>query len=286
MIKVYLDWNVIAQMKGGYLDDLLNILMNNDKFIIPYSTSHIGDISSSYSENEEQKKRIEFDLQFISSLTKNYCLLNTKEEIILKETNPAILLQERIEERELFNNFSLETLEKIFSEDELTKGIGKTLVELIKSIPLDDTFKDAFENTESSEYLNKLFPEFKDNPTMEGFFNSIGKMIYNLNEKEDYKILREITQNGLGIKRDKIFNDENPYKFIEGAHEKLGATIDYGIDNSKNAPEWFNEISNEYIKLDMHGYQEDTIRVKENKRKETFKNTTEDSFHAAFASKY
>ena len=34
----------------------------------------------------------------------------------------------------------------------------------------------------------------------------------------------------------------------------------------------------------MHGYQEDTIKVKENKRKETFKNTTEDAFHAAFAS--
>ena len=35
---------------------------------------------------------------------------------------------------------------------------------------------------------------------------------------------------------------------------------------------------------DMHGYQEDTVQVKPNKRKETFRNTTEDSFHCAFAS--
>lgn len=34
----------------------------------------------------------------------------------------------------------------------------------------------------------------------------------------------------------------------------------------------------------MHGYQEDMVEVKPNKRKQTFANTTEDGSHAAFAS--
>jgi len=284
MIKVYLDWNVMAQMKGGYQNDLLKVLSNKDKFFIPYSTSHIGDILSSYSEDIEQKKRIEKDLEFISTITDNLCLSNNGKQVLLDKSDPKVLFQQRVDDKDFMTDFSLDTLDEMFSDNELTKGIGKALVSLLKSIPIDGAFKDAIENPESGKYLNQMFPELKENPTMEGFFNSFGKMYQNLNEKEDYKILREVTQKGLGIKRDKIFNDDNPYNLIDKAHNKLGVSLDKYIDNSKNAPEWYNKISNEYIMLDMHGYQEDTVKVKENKRKETFKNTTEDAFHSAFAS--
>jgi len=284
MIKVYLDWNVMAQMKGGYQNDLLRVLSNKDKFFISYSTSHIGDILSSYSEDFEQKKRIERDLEFITSLTDNLCLSNNGKQVILDKSDPKKLFQQRVDDKDFMTDFSLDTLDEIFSENVLTKGIGKALVSLLKSIPLDNAFNDAIENPESGKYLNQMFPELKENPTMEGFFKSFGKMYQNLNEKEDYKILREVTQKGLGIKRDKIFNDDNPYNLIDKAHNKFGVSLDKYIDNSKNAPEWFNKISNEYLMLDMHGYQEDTIKVKDNKRKETFKNTTEDAFHSAFAS--
>lgn len=284
MIKVYLDWNVMAQMKGGYQNDLLKVLSNKDKFFIPYSTSHIGDILSSYSEDIEQKKRIEKDLEFISTITDNLCLSNNGKQVILDKSDPKALFQQRVDDKGFMTNFSLDALGEMFSDNELTKGIGKTLVSLLKTIPLDGAFKDAIENPESGKYLNQMFPELKENPTMEGFFKSFGEMYQNFNEKEDYKILREVTQKGLGIKRDKIFNDDNPYNLIKKAHNKLGVSFDKYIDNSKNAPEWFNKISNEYLMLDMHGYQEDTIKIKKNKRKETFKNTTEDAFHSAFAS--
>lgn len=284
MIKVYLDWNVIAQMKGGYQNDLLKALSNKDRFFIPYSTSHISDILSSYSEDIEQKKRIEKDLEFITSLTDNLCLSNNGKQVILDKSDPKALFQQRVDDKDFMTDFNLDTLDEIFSENEFAKGIGKTIISLLKSIPLDDAFKDAIENSDSGKYLNQMFPELKENPTMEGFFKSFGKMYQNLNEKESYKILREITQKGLGIKRDKIFNDDNPYNLIDEAHNKLGISFDKHFDNLKNAPEWYNKIINEYIKLDMHGYQEDAVKVKENKRKETFKNTSEDAFHSAFAS--
>ena len=284
MIKVYLDWNVIAQMKGGYLNELLEILSNKDKFLIPYSTSHIGDIFSSYSEDDKQKKRIDEDLEFITSLTNNLCLSNTGSEVTLDTTNPKKLMQDKINDKDIMNDFSLDSLEELMSDNSETKEIGKMLIALYKSIPLGTTYTEALENPESGEYLNQIFPDLKENPTMGGLLNSFSKMYTNLNEKEDYKILREVTQKGLGINRDKIYNNTNPYQLIDKVHSKLGVSLDKYIDNTKNAPEWFNKITNEYIMLDMHGYQEDKVRVKQNRRKETFTNTTEDAFHSSFAS--
>ena len=275
----------MSQMKGGYQNDLLSVISNKNKFFIPYSTSHVCDILSSYSEGDiEQDKRIDEDLEFITSLTDNYCLSNNGKQIVIDKSDPKTYFQQRVDDKDFMTDFNLDTLEEMFSENKLTKNIGKTLVSLLKSIPLDKAFKDAIENLESGKYLNQMFPDLKENPTMEGFFNSFGKMYQNLNEKEDYKVLREVTQKGLGINRNKIFNDDSPYKLIDKAHNKLGYNPEKYIDNSKNAPEWFNKITNEYLMLDMHGYQEDKVRVKENKRKETFKNTTEDAFHSAFAS--
>lgn len=284
MIKVYLDWNVMAQMKGGFQNDLLTILSNKERFFIPYSTSHIGDILSSFSEDIEQKERIEKDLEFITNITENYCLSNSGKDIIINQLNPKLLFQDRVDNMGFMTNFSLDALEKTLSENELTKGIGKTLITLLKSIPVDFLTKDIYNNPESKNSINQIFPGLDENPTMDGLFKSFGQMYQNLNETEDYKKLRETTQKGLGINRDKIYNNENPYSIIDLAHDKFKFEIDSHIDNSKNAPEWYNKITNEYLMLDMHGYQKDTVQVKPNKRKETFKNTTEDSFHCAFAS--
>ena len=274
----------MSQMKAGYHPNLLEILSDKKKFLIPYSTSHIGDIFSSYSEEKEQKKRIEKDLEFIASLTDNWCLSNNGKQVILENEDPKLLFQQRVNEKDFLNTFSIETLIGSLGENELTKKMASDLTDLLKSFPLGAIFKDAFENPESRESLDLLLPGFKENPTMEGLMNSFLKLYHNLNYSEDYKALRELIQKGLGINRDKIYNAENPYDFITEAHKKLGTDLKKYVTNSQSSPEWFMKISNEYLKLDMHGYQEDKIKVKENKRKETFKNTTEDAFHAAFAS--
>ena len=44
--------------------------------------------------------------------------------------------------------------------------------------------------------------------------------------------------------------------FIEEINEK----------KYKNAPEWFNKITNEYLLLDMHGYQEDKVNIKKGRK--------------------
>ena len=283
MIKVYLDWNVMSQIKNNKHEELKNILLENDKFFIPYSTSHIGDLLPSLKEGEIHNDYIDSDLKFISELTKNNCLINTGKDIVLDFLEPQELFEQRFEEKDLFKDFSIDSLSSIFDKDESTKTFGKIFTTLLKSMPLDRVFKETLENPESAEQLNKLFPGLKENPTMEGFFKSFSKMSRGLNEGEDYEDLRKTVQSGTEINRDKIFDINNPFEFIDEKYSKLNMKKSNHFDNSKNAPEWFNKISNEYIQLDMHGYQEDKVNIKKG-RKETFRNTTEDAFHAAFAS--
>ncbi len=283
MIKIYFDWNVMSQIKNGDHKELREIIFDNEKFLIPFSTSHIGDILSSFKETDTQRDYVESDLNFISELTKDKCLMNTGKEVVLDFYRPKELFEQRIEEKDLFNDISLDGLMNIFEQDDLTKGIGKLLINLLKSILLEESFKQAFENPESAEQMDKMFPGLKENPTMEGFFKIFSKMNLNLNESDGYQELRKTVQGGLGINRDKIFDSNDPYKIIDGKYKQIGTSPNQFIDNTKNAPEWFNEITNEYLLLDMHGYQEDKVNIKKG-RKETFKNTTEDAFHAAFAS--
>jgi hypothetical protein len=156
---------------------------------------------------------------------------------------------------------------------------------MISSIPLDMVLKEAFENPESAEIMNKMFPGLKDEPNMNGFFKSFGKMYQNLNEKEDYKFLRDTIQK-IGVNSGHFNDNKNPYEVIQKAYQKLGTepfNPDQYFDKNKNAPAWFNDLANSYLILDMHGYKADKVKVNE-KESNTFKNTTEDASHMAFAS--
>jgi hypothetical protein len=283
MIKVYFDWNVMAQMKNGLHNELQEIALNSNKFFKPYSTSHISDIFSSFKENDENSKLINADLGFISKLTNDTFLFNNGKDIVIDFAHPKEYYNQLVEQRNQFKDISIDGLFKHLGEDELTRDLVKPLLNLLKEIPLDNVFKEAFENPESAKQMETMLPGLKENPTMEGFFQSFSQMLKDMNEDEKYKDLRKIVQSGLGINRDKIFDNKSPYDIISSKYKQIGQDKSLHIDNDKNAPKWFNEISNEYLFLDMHGYQEDNVNVQKG-RKETYKNTTEDAFHAAFAS--
>lgn len=282
MIKIYFDWNVLSQMKNGEFVELKEIIEGNENLLIPFSTAHIGDLSSGFEDTPEQRSYIKSDLDFISSITKNYYLHNIGKGIVIDFCSPQELFRNTISDKDAFNDISIDGLMTHFED----AGIGKLvepLMNMLKAIPLDKAFKQAFDNPETSESIEKMFPGLKENQTMGGVFESLSKMNLNLNEGEGYKDLREIVQNGFGINRDKIFDSENPFEAIQESHDKYGISIEQFLPKKKYGPKWFNSICDEYLQLDMHGYQEDKVSIKK-RRKETFKNTTEDAFHAAFAS--
>lgn len=287
MIKVYLDWNIMSGMKNNHFQELHNIILNRDKFLLLYSTSHIGDIFAGIkNHSEEEQKIIREDLDYITYLTDDLCLVNNSKEVTLSRYEPGELLDDRIREAPLFEDFSIDNLFGSIEEDDPMFGLVSSMKNTLSSIPLDSAFKEAFENPESASMLNKMFQELKGDQTMNGFFKSFGKMFHNMNETEDYKDLRNIIQK-IGVNSGHFNENKNPFEVIDNAYKKTGIKdfyVDKYFDKTKNAPEWFNDITNEYIKLDMHGFKADEVKVTD-KEKKTFKNTTEDASHSAFASK-
>ena len=136
--------------------------------------------------------------------------------------------------------------------------------------------------------MSDQYPGLKENPAMENLINIGWNKVRALNETEAYGELRRTLQQGLGINRDQIFATNDPYVYINQVYQNLekktGVNIDLSLPNNLNSPEWFNTVSENYLKLDMHGYQEDRIRVLDDSRKETMRNTVDDGFHAAFSS--
>ncbi len=283
MIKIYFDWNVMSQMKNGRHCELKEIVFDNDNFFKPYSTSHISDILSSFKDNEEQSRLINEDLAFISEMTNDTFIFNDGKDIIVDFAAPKEYYNQKVDEKDKFEDISIDGLLKHFEDNELTRDLIKPLFDLLKEISLDDVFKEAFDNPQSSKQMEMLFPGLKDNPTMGGFFKSFSEMRKGLNQDDKYNDLRNIVQSGLGINRDIIIDNKAPYEIIKNKYKQFGMDNKPYTPDDKNAPKWFNEITNEYILLDMHGYQEDKVNILKG-RKETFKNTTEDAFHAAFAS--
>lgn len=281
MIKVYFDWNVISQMKNGSHSGLEDIVLNNKSLFIPFSTSHITDIFSSFNGLEDQTKLIHSDLDYISLMTHDLCLYDNGKEIVLEYYSPRQLFQQKVQEQDLFNDISIDGLLSTLKTTTFDKDVIHKIFDLLKSIPIDEGFLGAFSNPKTAEQMEKLLPGLKENPTMEGFFESFNKMNSDLNEGTGYSDLRKLIQSGLGINRDRVFASEHPFKEINKGYEKFG--VENFMHKSQYGPAWFNAIVDQYLFLDTHGYQEDKVKVGKG-RKETFRNTTDDAFHAAFAS--
>lgn len=286
MIRLYLDWNILNQMKNGLHSDLLSIIEEDKRFLILYSTAHIGDIFSSYSEDETQKSIIDQDLTFLTKITKNYCIYNGKDnQLFFDNRTPQDLFQDRVESEKLINFKSGDFFSNLANSLELDES-QKNIFDLFNNLPLGLDFSN--ESEEAKKSLRAIFPDLKDKPNFGDLIQSMLKFVDNLNNDSGYHELRKTFQEGLKINRDKIYNSKNPIDYFEkqlkqineGGLDDLIAKINELRNNTSN---WFDTITNTYINLDMAGYQEDKVKI--NKRgKQTFKNTTEDSFHSAFAS--
>jgi len=275
----------MSGMKNGNFSELQEIFSNKEKFRLMYSTSHIGDILASNRDDQEQKDIIQQDLDFITSLTGNLCLANSGKEVYFDYLIPRELFEDQNQSNKLTDNLSIDSLfdSSLSDGDHSLKQTLELAKDQLRSIELPQDFKDIYKTPEGAEAMNKLFPGLEDNFSMDGFFKSFGMMFQNLNEKEGMKDLRAIVQN-IGINSGYFNPDKNPFDLIDTAYKKKGLAdfrSNY-VEQGKNAPLWFDEITNEYILLDLHGFNSDKIKVND-KEKNTFRNTTEDASHSAFA---
>lgn len=272
----------MSVLKNGGHKELGEILSNKDRFITPFSTAHIGDLFSSFDRSEKQQAYINSDLEFISNFTEERCLYNEPERIVIEYYPPKELFDQRIESSQLLKGIPTLGFSSLFDGLDITQESLHTIKSMLDSIPMNPILEEMLDDPEKAKEVEKLFPGLKENPTFEGTLNGIMAMIQGLNDTESYKDLRQTVQSGFNINRDRIYDTDDPFEMINKEYDKAGVKKPDHLENSKQAPAWYNKICNEYLLLDMHGYQEDKINI-EKGRKETFKNTTEDAFHCAYA---
>ncbi len=280
MVRLYLDWNVLAQMKNGQHQELLDILSNKDKFIKIFSTAHIGDIHSGYSGTLENEQQIRSDLEFLSQVTDDLCIYNNGKDITIEPYSPFNLFEQQKEPLPRAEPFNLDEL--VSNPQLLAKASDYNQ---LLDRPLDGVLLEALNDPVTAAGMQRFYPGLRADMTYGDLIRISMEMFKSINEGEAYKDLRDIAQKGLNIPRDQLFDAQQPFQTIENIYK--GLPIDDGDSPferpMKHAPEWFGRIANAYIQLDMHGYQEDKVSVGKG-RNQTFKNTTNDAFHAAFAS--
>jgi hypothetical protein len=282
MVRIYLDWNVISQMRNGLHSQLYELItQNRDKWLVFGSTAHVGDIYSSYKKAGIITPDIQADLEYLNELTRSMYFFQTPEnEVVFEEWDAFELFEDRIESEKLTLN-----LFDSFNFDE-----SRNQINLLKSF-LNTTIlpEEVMSTLSNSNEMIEIFPGLELNPTLGGLFDGYLSFYNQLNDSANYKGLRQNFQRGMGINRDKAFNWDEPFEKIEKILKNANladSIIDYFEKNRPSkvkVQNWFDILMNLYLILDMSGFKEDSIAVEE-KKKKTFRNTINDAFHAAFAS--
>jgi hypothetical protein len=186
MIRVYADWNVMSQMKNGKHPELSAILSNRQKFFTIFSTSHINDLCSSSSTTDTQQHAINDDLQYIADLTNSFCVYNTGKDIVIEQYDPKELFNQQTEDNKLLDLSFDNLLGEITGSSSLI-GPLQILIDELKTMPIEDTFQEAFKNPSTRDQMNRLFPGLNENLTVLGLLNSITQMFQDLNGSDSYK---------------------------------------------------------------------------------------------------
>lgn len=288
MIRVYLDWNVINKMKRGQYEKIENdfelsfeeILCNKERFLVPFTNFHIGDIFHGYKKSGWDEN-IESDLEYLKKLTNNFCIINYSDgSLKYDENNPHDLLKERIDSEDIIQGLQTNGLnylkELVLDESEPNEEL-ESLFDTIEKLDLDldNPFKDMGVDLKNFDSIMKGMGDYYTN-----IFNG-----------ESYLKLRNVHQDGLEIEKDKLFSNsnKNPISLINDVYnEKLGKSFDEVGKESlqsikKETHDFIDEITTTYLQLDISGYRQDKISVKGNK-KQTFSNLTNDASHCAYAS--
>ncbi|MDA3813499.1 MAG: hypothetical protein PF570_04520 [Candidatus Cloacimonetes bacterium] len=264
MIRIYLDWNVISNLKKTEFQDVYNFIKKHkDKLLFPYSPAHFNDLMKSYSPENEF---FEMDLE-----TLNY--LSGKHLIRWEETSVKPLFgtpKEYFEnEKDKEDIFSLMDIDKIFNDlNVATNEIGLgDFGEIVKGLyQIQPSGVDI--TPENEKVVKKMFPNLKPNSSMWDFMKDMGQFSKNLLQDRDYyKDFRKTSkEQGLKLKNnhgnwtyDEVI--KNIDDFLGNFNTKM-TYLDYvkTVFKFREKPMTdYEYYTTAYLMLDMIGYKSDKL---------------------------
>ncbi len=271
MIRIYLDWNVITNLRKTEnltnnddvitFQTLINVINSaRDKLIIPYSNGHLNDLLKSYKKGE--RERVEQSLKFISLLTQDVCLAQYWNEEIAKwhYRNPKEYFASLIEEGNGVDTISFESILEPLKEFGLDK-----MLDMFKLLPHNINFEQL------EQHNSSFLSFFKRAKTENSMYVVMQDFIDLMNEMKTYPViynkLRSVFKTSITLDQN-IHNVDNVIEMLDKIMLKTMLNKSFTelyqdntiIETSKNKD--YSKIIGTFMQLDFVGYGSEKLTDK------------------------
>jgi hypothetical protein len=283
MIRIYLDWNVISNLKRPENKELKKFIdKHKDFFLFPYSPAHFKDLMKSFSPDNVH---FEKDLETLEYLSGKHLIMwgdngteplfGTPQEYFEGEKDKEDNLQ-LFDIKKIFNN-----LKEVTGSNELDQ-IGEVMKGLYKLQPAGIQVTD-----ENREMLQKIFPKITSDSSMWDLTKDVGQFIQNLlNNGDFYKDYRKaISEKGFKLDPNSgNWSEEEVINKIDNYLKDLGVEMDFlefvesSFKHREKPANRFEFFTTAYLMLDMIGYKSDKLP----KPTDNMQNISTDGEHAFY----
>lgn len=284
MIRIYLDWNVISNLKQPGFQETFDFLKaNRDILLFPYTPAHFTDLMKSYTPNNDLFFQ---DLETLELLCGKHLMRWEGEEGVKPLFGTPMEYFEGEKNKE--NLLDLMDIEKVFqdlNDSTVELGLGK-LGDLLKS--LYQMQPSGIEITsENHDTLKKFFPNLKANSSMWDLMKDVAPFTQKLlHDRDYYKDLRKtIEEQGIKLEANSgNWNFDEVIRRIDEYLKKKGTNLNYldlvksSLEHKKGKITQYEYYTTAYLMLDMFGYKMDKLP----KPTDNMQNIQTDAEHSFF----
>jgi len=283
MIRVYLDWNVISNLKKPEfkaLDDF--ILLHKERLLFPYSPAHFKDLMKSFS---PENTKFETDLKKLQEICGKHYLGWRDNQVVPLFGTP----------QEYFENSKDQPENSYLDEFDFEKHVSD-LDDLGKDLGLDNAgtmIKDLLQNQisginlteESKGLLNKMFPNLNNDSSLWDFVKDYGSFTKSLMQSGSY--YRDFRKNlgEYGFKVDANSGNWNEDEviqnidiFLKSINTSFREYVDTILKSQQDKYSYYDFFTTAYLVLDMIGYKSDKLP----KSTDNIQNIQVDADHAFY----
>ena len=263
MIRIYLDWNVISNLKRPEFKEILDFISKHKEYLqFPYSPAHLSDLMKSYTPDNEL---FYTDLDMLQYLAETHLLRweNGATKPLLG--TPKEYFESTKDNKDNSDLFDFDKVFKTLDDSAASLGLGE-ISGLMKSILEVPSGIDI--NEENRDILEKMFPNLPANSTVWDLIKEIGPFSKKLLEDGAYyKNFRKIMV-GQGFKLEANSGNwsyDTVIKNIDAFLIKFGTEmtyLDYIESRFKNRKEpitHYEYYTTAYLLLDLVGYKVDKL---------------------------
>lgn len=264
MIRIYLDWNIISNLKKPEFLEIKNFIDENKQHLLfPYSPAHFTDLMKSYNPDNEH---FNTDLKTLEYLSGKHHI--RWEESTTKPLfgEPKVFFEHVKDNEEI--SYLLD-MERVFNDlDDSLKDIGISKIgSLMKS--LYQLQPSGIEITdENRDILKKMFPNLKSDSSMWDLMKDIGPFSQKLlNDGEYYKGLRsslagqgfKLEPNSGNWSYDKVIKNIDDFLLRLGTNMTYLEYVETSLQHKKEPITQYEYYTTAYLMLDMIGYKTDKL---------------------------